>query len=127
MSTNFKRRVVGKNAAYTVSPARDQAGTIFTNRGATAGVTFTLPTPTRGLLGCVYKFRSVVDYTLTVAGAANGDIVTKNDGAANSVAAASPGELLGAAMEAECIETAEGTFKWAVTGISVGHTFTVAT
>lgn len=127
MATNFKRRVVPKTADYTISAGRDQAGTTFTNRGATGTVIFTLPTPGRGYLGTNYRFRCVVDFTLRVSGTTNGDLLTKNDNAANSVSLQTAGELLGGMIEAECIETADGTFKWNVTGASVGHTFTIAT
>lgn len=127
MSAIFKRRVVPKTASYSPNAATDQPGTIFTNRGATGAVTFTLPTPSRGYLGFSYEFRSVADQDLTVAGATAGDIATKNDQAANSVAVSTSGEKIGAALAAECIETADGTFKWLVYGLAVGHTYTVVT
>lgn len=125
--SSVKRRVVAKTADYSVSAALDRDDTIFTNRGASGAVVFTLPSPTRGYLGARYHFRSVVDQNLTVAGAANGDIVTLNDQAANSVAMSTANQKIGGSMVAECIETAEGTFKWLVRGTTVGVTYTVAT
>jgi len=127
MSTNFKRRIVSKQAAYSVSLLRDQPDTVFTNRSAAAGVTFTLPLSGYQYLGVRYYFKGIADFAITVAGASAGDIVTKNDVAANSVAASTAGEIIGAQIEAECIETASGTYKWAVIGVAVGHTYTVAT
>lgn len=127
MSTRQKRRVVDKTAAYAVSRLNDECGTIFTNRGAVAGVTFTLPTPNFSYLGDFYDFRAIADYALTVAGATAGDVVTKNDAAANSVAASTAGEIIGASLRAECIRTGQDTYKWLVYGLAVGHTYTVAT
>jgi hypothetical protein len=127
MSTRLTRRIVPKSASYTIKYPMDAPGTVFTNRGASGTVTFTLPTPARQLLGVPYHFTAVADYALAVAGAAAGDLLTKNDAAANSVTASTAGEIIGATIEAVCVESAEGTFKWAVAGVSVGHTFTVAT
>lgn len=127
MSTRLTRRVVPKAADYTIKFPMDAPGTVFTNRGAEAAVTFTLPTPGRQLLGVWYQFKAVADQSVTVAGAANGDVLALDDDAANSVAASTASEKIGALLEAVCVESAEGTFKWAVSGLSVGHTFTVTT
>lgn len=123
----FVRRIVAKLANYTIRYPFDSGGQVFTNKGATGTITFTLPTPNRNVFGVPYSFQVVADYAVTVAGAAAGDILTKNDATANSVSASTAGELLGARIEALCVETADGTFKWQVHGASVGHTFTVAT
>jgi hypothetical protein len=125
MSTRLTQRVVPKSASYTIKYPMDAPGTIFSNRGATGTVTFTLPTPSRALLGVSYEFSGVADYAITVAGAAASDLLTKNDAAADSVSASTAGELIGSRMRATCLESAEGTFKWQVTGIAVGHTYTV--
>ena len=127
MSQRLVRRIVPKAADYTVKYPMDAAGTEFTNRGATGTVIFTLPTPGRQLLGVSYRVRGVADYTVTVAGAAAGDLLTKNDAAANSLSAQTSGEKIGALIEAVCEESAEGTFKWAIAGVAVGITYTVAT
>ena len=127
MSVRLNRRVVPKAASYTINPAVDSPGTIFTNRGATGAVTFTLPTPNRQLLGWWFRFKAVVAQNLLVAAATADTLVALNDTAADSVALQTAGQIIGGEMEAECIETAEGTFRWAVSGIAVGHTYTVAT
>jgi hypothetical protein len=127
MINKFLRRILPKSASYTIRWPFDSSGQEFTNRGATGTITFTLPTPKRDLLGVYYRFRGVADYAFTVASAAAGDIVTKNDASANSVSASTGGELIGALIEAICEESVEGTFKWAVSGLAVGHTYTVAT
>lgn len=127
MSVRTIQRVVPKTADYTVKAAVDPSGTCFSNRGATGTVIFTLPTPNRNCLGHVYNFRTVADFTITVAGATASDLIALNDVAANSLSASTNSQKLGAAMRAECMESAEGTFKWLVFGMAVGVTYTVAT
>lgn len=127
MSTRLEQRVVPKATTYSISPAVDRPGTIFTNRGASGAVDFNLFTPTRAVLGWWYDLKLVADQTGGFVAATAGDIVTKNDVAANSVKASTAGEKIGATMRATCLESAEGTFKWLVEGLAVGHTYTVAT
>lgn len=124
---NYKRRVIAKIVAYAISLVRDAAGTVFTNRDAIASVTFTLPTPAFQYLGVPYSFRCVVAQNLVVAGNAAGDLLTLNDVAANSIALQTGGQLIGGTIEAECIETTSGVYKWQVYGTAVGHTYTVTT
>lgn len=119
------RRIVAKTAAYTIKWPYDQPFQEFTNRGATGAVALTLPTPSRALLGVSYRYRAVADYAISFVGATAGDLLTKNDIAADSIAASTAGEIIGALIEAVCVENVEGTFKWAVTGLAVGHTYTV--
>lgn len=127
MSTRMRQRHVPKTADYTIKPPMDSAGTIFTNRDASGTVIFTLPAPGLQMLGEWYEFHGIADQTLTVAAATAGDIVTKNDAAANSVSAQTAGEKIGAKLKAICVESAAGVYKWAVSGLAVGHTYTVAT
>lgn len=126
MPSSLLKRVIGKSAAYSASAAVDRAGSVFTTRDAAGAVTFTLPTPGRGYLGCEYAFASVADQSMTVAGKTAGDILTLNNAAAASVAASTGGQKLGAKIVAICVETVTGTFKWLVTGVTVGVTYTVA-
>lgn len=116
-----KRRLVPKTANYAVHPNKgDYSGTIFTNRGATGAVTFTLPSPTPALAESLYDFLGVADQTFTVA-APTGKILTFNNATATSVAASTAGQKIGAAISAYCDGVA-----WIVTGRSVGVTYTVA-
>jgi hypothetical protein len=87
----YKVKVVAKTAAYTVTAA--DSGTIFTTRGATAAVTFTLPTT--ATTGLIYYFFSVADYAMTVASGTVDTMVTKNDAAADSVAYGTTSEIIG--------------------------------
>lgn len=127
MSTRHERRVVAKTADYTINPALDSPGTVFTNGGASGAVIFTLPAPGQGTRGWWYRFVVLADQNVTVKTATADTLLTKNDAAADSVAVSTSGEKIGAVMEAQCVETAAGTFRWAVAGLSVGHTFTIAT
>ena len=79
----WKARVVAKTAAYTV--LANDSGTIFTNQGATASVTFTLPAAANSD-GLVYYFYNCEDQNLVVA-SGTADLMTGlNDITADSVA-----------------------------------------
>jgi hypothetical protein len=127
MPQNFRQRVVAKAAAYNITAAVDAPGTTFTNRGAVGSVTLTLPTPRRSYVGWWYDVLVVVDQTVTLAGKTAGNILTLNDLAANSVDVSTGSQKIGARVRATCVESAAGTFKWAVTGEAVGHTYTIVT
>lgn len=90
-------------------------------------MTFTLPTPNRGLLGYWYRFLGVADQNIVVAAPAVDTLLVKNDAAADSLAMSTSGEKIGGEIEATCIETSAGVYRWAAVGIAVGHTYTVAT
>ncbi len=122
MSTRLHQRVVPKATSYTIKPPMDAPGTVFTTRGASGAVTFTLPTPGRQLLGTWYEFLNVVDQNMAVAGA----LATLNNAAAASVTVSTGSQKIGARIKATCVETASGTYKWLTSGIAVGHTYTVA-
>lgn len=126
MPNEYQRRVVGKSTNYAVSAALDRSQSVFSTRDAAGNVTFTLPSPGRGYLGTEYSFAQLNNNNLTVAGAAAGDIVTLNNAAAASVAASTGGQKIGARIRAICVETIAGTFKWLVTGETIGVTYTVA-
>lgn len=126
MSTRLERRVIGKSSNYTIDPTRDRPGTTFTNKGASGAVTFTLPTPNRAMCGWYYRFKVVVDQNVTVAAPTADTLVTANDLAADSLTVSTASQKIGALMEAEVVETANG-YQWAVSGLAVGHTYTAAT
>lgn len=127
MSTRLQRRVVPKAASYTIVAPADSPGTIFTNKGAVGAITFTLPAASRALLGWHYRFRAVVDQSITVQPPVADTLLALNDLAADSIALSTAGQKLSGEIEVECVETVDGTFQWAAAGISVGHTYTVAT
>lgn len=121
--------IVNKQANYTILPT-DPCGTCFTNGGDNGAIVFTLPAPTVNLLGKWFLFHNIVttEQDMTVATATADTMITKNDVAADSVAMSTTGEKIGGLAIAICVDAdGAGTYKWSVTGLSVGHTFTVAT
>ena len=60
----WARPVVAKTGNYTVKAT--DCGTLFTNRGAGAGITFTLPTPSAENNGVWFEFVTVAAQTLAV-------------------------------------------------------------
>lgn len=119
--------VTAKAASYTINPQADKPGTIFTNYGATGAVTFTLPAPTSAVNGFVYDFLGVVDQDILVAAATVDTLVALNDVAADSLAASTVGQKIGAYLRAICVQTGATTYKWAAVTLANGVTGTVAT
>lgn len=75
------RHIAPKTADYTVREF--ESGTLFTNRGASGAVNFTLPaTPKRGLH---YGFYGVVDQNLKVTSGTADTLVVINDATADSI------------------------------------------
>lgn len=117
------QKVIIKTADYTIVTGTDPSGAVFTNRGAAGTVIFTLPAPSQAIKGTFYDFLAVVAaQTVTVKTATVDTLITKNDLTADSVSLSTSGEIIGGAMRAIC----DGT-SWVLVGLSVGHTFTVAT
>lgn len=87
-----RRQVVAKTASYTVT--LDDAGTLFTNRGAAGAVTFTLPAAARAT-GIEYMFVAVANQNLIVSDGGVDSIVAINDAAADSVAFQTASEIIG--------------------------------
>lgn len=108
--------VTDKTASYTCTAA--ESGTIFTNRGASGAVIFTLPAVG---LNLHYRFVGVADQTFTVTATA-GTIVSFNDAGVNSVACSTSGQKIGAVIEV----WSDGT-SWFVEGSTVGVTYTIQT
>jgi hypothetical protein len=119
---NIKPYTVAKTADYTIDPAVDPSGTVFTNRGAAGAVVFTLPAARAALAGFVYTFKVHANQNVTVASNPVDTLVTLNDAAADSLAASTTNEKIGAEIRAFC----DGT-SWFASGVAVGHTYTIAT
>lgn len=89
------RNVVAKTANYTVLTT--DHGTLFTNRGATGAVNFTLPaTAYKGLR---FAFYVVADQNVTVTAGTADTMVAFNDAAADSVAFSTSAEKVGGMIE----------------------------
>jgi hypothetical protein len=117
---NFQQKIVAKTAAYTITA--EESGTLFTTRGATAAVTFTLPAVTGLPIGTNYSFYGVTNVGFTVASNGSLDnIITKNDLAADSITATTDSLAISAS-----VDVIWDGFKWLAKQASVGPTYTVA-
>ena len=105
-----KTQVVVKTASYTVTPK--DFGTVLTNRGATAAVTFTLPAADAANNGEWVLFYNVANYNLIVAGADEG-LVAFNDLTADSLGYETTNEKIGGAF----LAVSDGT-SWLILIIS---------
>lgn len=113
-----------KTADYTIVTGTDASGTLFTNRGASGTVIFTLPAPSQAIKGTFYSFAAVVAaQTVTVKTATVDTLITFNDLTADSVSLQTANEIIGGMIRAVC----DGT-SWIVFGDSgAAHTYTVST
>jgi hypothetical protein len=102
MSTRLARRRVVKTASYTIIAPSESAGTVYTNRGATGSVTFTLPTPGLNLLGWWYEFRAHADQSLIVASPSAGQICAPGNAAADNVGFQTASAKVGRGLLAVC-------------------------
>lgn len=84
---------VAKSASYTVT--NSDHGTLFHTTGASAAVTFTLPTPGDSNAGMNVVFFNTVGQTMTVTCATADKIVAFNNASADSVGYATASELIG--------------------------------
>lgn len=103
---NFVRVVAPKTSNYTVTVADNN--TIFTNRGASGAVNFTLPTIERGLR---YTFFAEENQPITITSATADTLVVYNDNAADTVSFNTTGEIIGGAFTVVANDNAS---KWLV-------------
>lgn len=89
------RHVRAVTSNYTVKESDN--GVIFTNRGASGAVNFTLPVAAKN--GLRYGFYVVADQTVTVTSGTPDTLVVFNDSAADSVAFATTGARIGGFFE----------------------------
>jgi hypothetical protein len=111
-----------KTADYTVTSADDRV--LFTTKGASGAVIFTLPAPTLALKGMLVGFFSEANQNMTINCASNDVLVTFNDLEADSVAFSTADQKIGAFVEAT--PNFDGT-KWLIMPRLAGHTMTVST
>ena len=102
-----------KTAAYTVTAAEN--GTTFTNRGASAAITFTLPAP---FANAHYRFFSITAYAITVAADVADTLIGYNDVDLDSIAG--PATTAGVMIEV----ISDGT-SWLAINPTVGATYTL--
>lgn len=113
-------RVVAKTAAYTILAS--EFGTIFTNRGATASVTLTLPAVTSLPTGWWCMVYVVDNDGIAVASNGSSDNITaKNDATADSITMTTNSLAIGAGL----LLIWDGT-SWLTFQAGWGNTYTVA-
>ncbi len=94
---SYQPKITAKVAAYTVTV--EESGTIFTNRGATAAITFTLPAVTGIPIGVNYTFYGISATGFTVASNGSLDnIVSANDAGADTLTATTTSLIIGASI-----------------------------
>lgn len=87
--------VLAKTADYTVKPY--ESGTLFTTRGASGAVEFTLPAT--AYKGLSYTFYNVADQTMKVTAGTADTMVTYKDATATSISFAQTDEKIGGAVK----------------------------
>jgi hypothetical protein len=90
------RLILAKTADYSV--LADDGGTLFTTRGASGAVNFTLPATATLTAGWNCDFFSAAAQNMTVTAATADTITTFNDLTADSVAFSTSSELIGASV-----------------------------
>lgn len=88
-----RMRYSAQTANYTVTEA--ESGSIFTNRGATAEVVFTLPAIAEGLF---FYFTAVAGQAIVVVTPTADTLIAFNDTAADQIAINTANEIIGMAL-----------------------------
>lgn len=113
------RETIALTASVTLT--NHDIGKRFTNRGASGAVTVTLPTPDAVNAGGEIVFATVANQNLVIS--STGNLILINDAAANSIAAQTTNEKIGAVFAV----WSDGT-SWFAENRSVGaNTITTAT
>jgi hypothetical protein len=116
-ATVLVRRDVNRTtAAYSVNPTVDRDSTTYTNVGATANQTVTLPKASAGTRGFNYRFLNLVAFTVQFVPTAPDTLLTFNNAAAATVTTPA---TAGSVVDVECIETKSATtglarYQWLV-------------
>ena len=91
--------VLAKTANHTITADEAKSGTIFTNRGASGTVAFTLPAPSADLAGVRLVLVSLVAQVISVETPVADTLITMGNAEADKLAA--PGSI-GAEIECWC-------------------------
>jgi hypothetical protein len=93
LSKSLYENITVKAASYTLLP--EDNGKLFTTRGATGAVTYTLPAITAIQSGWNATFFNIADQDMIVASGEGDNMVAINDAAADSVAYSSTSQQIG--------------------------------
>ncbi len=116
----FGKIIKAKTAAYTVTVQED--GVLFTNRGATAAINFTLPLNSTVPVGFSVGFYGVSATGFTVTSNPSDTLVVKNDATADTLTMTTTSLIIGAA-----VRVIWDGIGWLTYAESVGPTYAVAT
>jgi len=98
MSRDLYHKISAKTSSYAIT--KMDLGTLFTNRGASGAVTFTLPLTTGLETGWHCRIFAVADQNVVIASYGSSDnIVTFNDAGADSITISTASEIMGAGYE----------------------------
>lgn len=87
---------------------------------------FTLPPPTRAVLGWWYRFTTVVLQNVRVNAPVADTLISSGDETASSIVTTGVAPaMVGGTIEAVCVETTPGVYRWAAIGVTVGNTYNV--
>lgn len=104
------RSAVAKTAAYTIVAGRDN-GKTFTNEGAPAAVTFTLPPAT---VGQWYRFKSLAAFELRIDPSGTETIALPSTGAQGAAGKYLTFDAPGEGVEVECVKAGAWAANYAV-------------
>ena len=116
----YQQVIKAKTASYTCTV--DESGVLFTNRGATVAITFTLPLNSTCPIGTWFEFYGVSATGFTVASNPSDTLVVKNDATADTLTMTTTSLIIGAA-----VKVVWDGVGWLTYNQSVGPTYTVAT
>lgn len=119
-SAVFGPIIKAKTAAYTV--LNTESGTIFTTRGATVAVNFTLPVNSSVPIGFDITVYGVSAYGFTITSNPTDTLVVKNDATADTITTTTTSLIIGAAVRV----VFDGT-GWLTFNASAGPTYAIAT
>lgn len=97
---SHRLNVLAKTANYTV--VASESGTLYTNRGATGTVTFTLPAVDSTWAGVYYYFICAAAQRMDLSAATAGQMVSFNDVACNTLSWQTASEILGGGFLVIC-------------------------
>ena len=116
----YQQLIKAKTAAYTVTV--EESGVLFTNRGATAAVNFTLPLNSTCPIGTWFEFYGVSATGFTITSNPSDTLVVKNDATADTITTTTTSLIIGAA-----VKVVWDGVGWLTFNESVGPTYAIAT
>lgn len=99
MANKLAQRLLARTASYTIHPFADAPGTRYTNRGATAGITITLPKPTASTKGSWYEFQVIAAFAITLSANTTSDFIAPGNAACSTIVLSGVGGFIHAVSD----------------------------